>query len=121
MVKVTNENDINFGTITGVHTITHIRVRRQSDNGQPMTTALTSSVTTSAQNALILNSEDLDFNYNNGNFTNAHFRQCVNGYWGINTDLSMKVALLTNANTELVDTGYREQTVSEWTITQDAD
>ena len=121
MVKVTNTNQINFGTIQGTHTITHIRVRRGSDNGQPMTTTLNSSVTTSPQNALILNAENLDFNYNNGNFTNAHFRQCVNGYWGISADLSMKVALLTNSTTEVVDSGYSEQSVAAWTVTQDAD
>ena len=120
-VRVENTNQINFGTLAGNQSITHARVRRASDDGQPMVKALGTTINAQATNALIINARDIDFVYDNGEFTNAHFRELVDGYWGATGTLGVEVDLMTSSTAVVVDSGYSQQTVNAWTITADAD
>ena len=121
MVHVTNPNSVGFGTASGAITITHARVRRASDNGQPMVKQLASPIQIQAGNAIVVNAGSIDFNYPNGEFTNAHYRELIDGYWGATGNLGIEVDLMTSASQVVTDAGYSQQTVSAWTITADSD
>ena len=114
-VTVTNTNQINFGTITSNQTITHLRVQK-TDGTFPITTALGSTINAQASNALIVNAGDIDLIHEEGAFPQNYYENLVQSFWGVAGTTSMQVDLLTSSTAVVSDSGYRQQTVNQWTI-----
>ena len=73
---------MNFGTLASAVTITHLRFRRGSDDGQPVVVALSPSFTVSAGSTLRIPAGSFDVVYPSGTLTNPHMQALVEGYWG---------------------------------------
>ena len=117
-VTVSNTNQIGFGTLAGSHTITHVRLRRASDNMFPIVRPLGSTINAQATNALIINAGDIDLIHEEGDFGLDYYENLVELYWGATGNLGVEVDLMTSSTAVVVDSGYSQQTVSAWTITR---
>ena len=80
-VTVTNTNQINFGTLVGSHTITHLRVQK-TDDTFPIVTQLGSTINAQATNALIVNAGDIDLIHEEGAFPQNYYENLVQSFWG---------------------------------------
>ena len=113
-IQVSNPSQVNFGTVTGSHTITHIRFR-EANNDEIATKQLDSSVSVVANNALTIDMNDIDLIYEDGQFPDSHIEKVVKLFYGATGQTSVKVDLLTNSTTPVSDSGYTQQTVTGWT------
>ncbi len=126
-VRIENTAAINFGTFAAAATVTHIRIRRASDDGQPLVRALASSVAVANGNEFQIDAGRLDILYPSGTLgidrtqSDAHMQAVVESYWGAGATLAMEVDAMTDANTPVAVTGYSQQSVSAWTLTTEAD
>ena len=120
-VRVQNGADINFGTFGAAATVTHIRIRRASDNGQPVVKALASSVAVAANTPFQIDENNLDILYPSGDLTDAHMKAVVESYWGVGGTLNMEIDAMTDATTVVAVSGYSQQSTSDWGISTETD
>ena len=129
-IRVQNSSDIFFGargvpiSLTSV-VVTHIRIRRASDDGQPIIIALPSATTIDMGDTIKIATGAIDIIYKSGQLNNQHMLAVVESYWGESTSrTAMEVDLLTAVNPSIVvvnDPRYSHSTVTEWTITAESD
>ena len=126
-VRIENAEDINFGTFAAAATVTHIRIRRASDDGQPLVRALASPVAVGNGNEFQIDIGRLDVLYPSADLginraqSDAHMQALVESYWGAGASLEMEVDAMTDATTPVAVSGYSQQAVSAWTLTTEAD
>lgn len=115
-IRVQTQDNINFGTFAAAATVTHVRV--QKGGAAPVVKALAASVAVGAGDQAQINSGDLDIVYPAGQTTNTHMLAVVNPYWDSET---FQVDLMTSSTAVVSDSGYSQQTYSNWAISQEAD
>ena len=120
-VRVRNGSDINFGTFGASRTVTHIRIRRASDDGQPVVKQLASPVTVGASEQFQIDTNNLVFRYPSGDVTDAHMQALVEGYWGSGGTTSMEIDAMTSASAVVSVGGYNQQSTNDWDIDTVAD
>lgn len=127
-IRVQTQADITFTTgagLAGAETITGVRFRRASDDGQPVIIPLSPSLAFRAAEPMTIPSGMMDVLYVSGDLTDAHMLALVEGYWGTSgSRVAMEIDLLTanaGAGTVSDDTNYRQQSYSDWDITSEAD
>ena len=79
--------------------------------------ALSTARAVAANEQFQLDAGELDFLYRNGDFTNEHYEELVDLYWGSSTDLTMEVDAMTSSTVAVAVGGYSQQAVSAWTKT----
>ena len=120
-VQIANGAAINFGTFGAAATVTHIRFRRGSDDGQPVVKALATAKAVGNGEEFEIPEGGLTVRYPSGDVTDAHMRALVEGYWGTGGSLSVEIDAMTNATTPVAVTGYSQQTTNDWDVTTPAD
>ena len=121
-VRVDTQGDINFGVMNSSVTVSHVRFRRASDDGQPVVLALSSPVTASSGEGFRIRSGMFDIVYKSGPLGNAHMLAVVESYWGASgSRTEMEVDLMTNDSTVVSDSGYSQQSYNNWSIATEAD
>ena len=125
--RVTNSGQQNFGTMQNSHTVLFGRVRRGADDAGPIVKEFPSPITVQAGNALIVNAGDIDIDYPNGDLSDAHIQQCIDGFWKRtgntigSTIVSMEVDLMTgtsgspNTAVPVNDPNYSQVSTAAWT------
>ena len=120
-VRVQNGANINFGTFGAEATVSHVRIRRASDNGQPVVKALSSPVAVGSGEQFQIDAGNLDIVYPAGDLGNTHMRAVVEAYWGSGGSLSMEIDAMTDSSTPVAVSGYSQQSTSDWDISTEAD
>ncbi len=121
-IRVENGAGLNFGTFGAAATVSHIRIRRGSDDGQPVVKALGTPVTVAVNEQFAINPGNLDIVYPAGDLTNAHMLALVEGYWGTTgSRTSMEIDAMTDASTVVSVSGYAQQSTNDWDVTQEND
>lgn len=126
-VRVQTQADIIFGVMSGSVAVSHVRF--QKAGLAPVVRELASRVQVGSGQRLRIPSGMFDVVYPVGQLTvpgadddsaaaNAHMRAMVDGYWEGET---FQLDCLTDANTVVVDSGYSQQTYSNWDISVEAD
>ena len=115
-VRVQTQEDLNFGNMAAQVTATHVRFRKAGVN--PVVRELAAPVTVAAGAPLLLPSGLLDIVYPAGNMTNTHMRALIDPYWANET---FQLDMMTDANTVVADSGYAQQTYSNWAISEEVD
>ena len=120
-VRVQNGADINFGTFGAAATVTHVRVRRASDDGQPVVAQLSASVAVASDEQFQIDEGNLDFLYPSGDMGDTHMQAVVEAYWGSGGSLSMEIDAMTDATTVVSVSGYSQQTFGDWDVSTETD
>ena len=115
-IRVENQGALVFGTMAAEVTATHYRVQKAGAGA--FVRPLAADVTAAAGERLRVPAAMLDTIYPAGQLTNAHMRAMVDGYWEGET---FQVDLMTDDSTVVADSGYAQQTLASWTITEEAD
>ena len=116
-IRVQTQGDINFGVMAAAQRVTHIRIQ-QNDDANPAVKELAAPVDVAAGRELIIPSGEFDLVYPAGETNNNHISAMVTPYFN---GVTFKLDALTDATTVVNDTGYSQQTYSNWSITQEAD
>ena len=123
-IKVSSQDDMNFGIASARLVITHMRFRRGRDDAQPVVIQLGTPVVIEATKGMTIRTARFSIKYLAGKLGNAHIREMVRLYWQerpSNAGTIMEVDLLTAADTVVADSGYGQQSYSNWLIEEEAD
>ena len=112
-IRVENTNSINFGTAGAQFTASHVRLQHGSDAATQTVRALAAPITVAQNQAIEIVARALDMLFPNGDFDND-FMEAILDPIG-----TVRVDLMTDANTVVAVSGYSQQTVSAWTYTQE--
>ena len=115
-IRVQTQDDVIFGTMAAAVTATHGRFSKAG--AAPVVRTLAASVSVSAGERLRVPSGMLDVVYPAGQLTNTHLLALVNPYWDGET---FQLDLMTSSTVVIADTGYSQQTYSNWAISEEAD
>ena len=115
-VRIQTQDDVAFGIMAASVTATHVRV--QKAGAAPVVKQLTAAVTAAIGERLRIPSGDLDIVYPAGETTNTHMRAILDPYWDGETH---QVDLMTDDSTVVADSGYSQQTYSNWAISNETD
>ena len=117
-IRVQTQADIVFGNAGAQVTMTHVRIRRNTNPQRPIVKQLVAPVVVLAGSPMTLPSGLLDIVYPAGDLGNTHMRGLVDPYWNNQT---MQVDMMTDANTVVAVGGYAQKTYSNWAISEEAD
>ena len=128
-IEIKNGASINFGTFGAARSITAVRARRASDDGQPVVKRLAAAVAVAATEQFAFDEGALKFKYPKGDLTDVHMAEALESYWGINNgrtaaSTSMEIDLMTGASgseAAVNVSGYSQQTLSDWDVATVAD
>ena len=115
-VRVQTQDDVAFGIMAAAVTATHVRV--QKAGAAAVVKQLTAAVTAAIGERLRIPSGDLDVVYPAGETTNVHMRAMTDPYWAGET---FQLDLMTDDSTVISDSGYSQQTYSNWAISNEND
>lgn len=115
-VRVQTQDDIVFGTMAASVTATHARFQKAGN--APVVRPLSANVTAASGESLRIPSGDLDVVYPANELTNDHMKALVDSYWDSET---FQLDLMTSSTVVVSDTGYSQQTYSNWSITTESD
>ena len=115
-IRVEPSTTLVFGVMSAEVVVTHVRFRRVSAPAAPVVKVLGSSVTIDAGERLRIPSTAMDMTYPEGDMTNTHMRELVDGYWD---GEEFQIDCMTASNTVVSDSGYSQQTHDAWTITNE--
>ena len=115
-VRVQTQDAVVFGIMAAQRTATHGRF--QKAGAAPVVRQLNAAITAAAGERLRVPSGALDVVYPAGQTNNAHMRALIDPYWAGET---FQVDLMTSANAVIVDSGYAQQTYSNWAISEEVD
>ena len=117
-VRVQTQADINFGNMAAQVTATHARFQKPGASPRPVVRQLAAPVTVAAGAPLLLPNGLMDIVYPAGDLNNTHLRGLIDPYWA---NQNFQIDMMTDANTVVADANYRQQTYSNWSITEEAD
>ena len=121
-IRIDTQDDINFGIAAAAVSVSHVRFRRASDNGQPVVIALSSAVDIALNQGMRIRSGMFDLVYKSGPLTNAHMLEVVEGYWGASgSRTNMEIDLMTSNSSVVSVSGYSQQSYDDWDITTEND
>ena len=115
-IRVQTQENLIFGVVAAETTVTHGRF--QKAGAVPVVKQLAAPVTAPAGERLRIPSGSLDIVYPSGETTNAHMRALIDPYWG---GEAFQVDLMTDDSTVVSDSGYAQQTYSNWAISTEND
>ncbi len=115
-IRIQTQDDVIFGTMAAAVTATHGRF--QKAGVAPVVRALAASVTAAAGERLRIPSGLMDVVYPAGQLNNTHMLAVLNPYWDGET---FQLDLMTSSTAVITDTGYSQQTYSNWAISEEAD
>ena len=115
-IRVQTQDAVVFGFMDGAVVATHARF--QKAGAAPVVRQLTAPINVAADERLRIPSGELDVIYPANDLSNAHMLAIVQPYWD-GEDIMLD--LMTDANTVIADSGYSQQTYSNWSITAEAD
>ena len=114
--RVQTQEKINFGVMSAEKTASHVRFSRSGFDS--VTLALTASITVPSGDRMIISSGMFDIVYKSGALPDAHIQDLINPFWdGEDVMLDM----MSDSTTVVDDSGYSQQTYSNWSITQESD
>ena len=115
-VRVQSADDLEFGTMAAEVTVSHYRIMK----GSTVVTIdeLASTQTIAVGDPLRMPSGLLDIVYKAGELDNAGLLAMVTDYWDGET---FAVDILTDASTVVSDSGYTQQSRSNFAISQEND
>lgn len=122
-VRVDTQDNIDFGILVGANiSVTHVRFRRASDNGQPVVVQLGAAVPVATNQGMRIPSGSFDLVYKSGPLTNAHMLAVIESYWGTSgSRTEMDIDLMTNSTTVVGDAGYSQQQYDNWAVSTEND
>lgn len=115
-IRVQTQDDLSFGIMANALTATHGRF--QKAGAAAVVRQLVSPVAVAAGERLRVPSGSLDIVYVAGETNNTHMLAVVNPYWD---GEDFQIDLMTTETTVIADSGYSQQTYSNWQIAQEAD
>ena len=115
-IRVQTQGDLIFGVMAADVTATHGRF--QKAGAAPVVRQLAAPVTAVAGQRLRIPSGSLDVVYPSGETNNPHMRSVIAPYWDAE---EIQVDLMTDDATVVADSGYAQQTYSDWTISEEND
>ncbi|MDE2640410.1 MAG: hypothetical protein OXI03_07490 [Chloroflexota bacterium] len=115
-IEVKNGENLNFGTFAAAARVTHVRLRRASDDGQPVVRQLTAAVQVAANEQFQIDEGQLKVKYPSGDLTDAHMEELVEGYWGSGGSTEMEIDAMTSATAVVSVGGYAQQSTGDWDI-----
>lgn len=117
-IRIKNGDDINFGAFGAAATVTHVRVRRASDDAGAVVIALREAVAVAQNNEFQIDTGKLIIDHPEGNVGVPYVRKLVEGFWGSGGSTSMEVDAMTDATTVVSVTGYSQQTTADWDLSE---
>ena len=115
-VRIQTQDDLAFGVMTDAQNVTHARF--QKAGAAPVVRQLNAAVAVAAGERLRIPSGSLDVVYPAGQTNNTHMRAVLDPYWD---GEEFQVDMMTDDSTVIDDTGYAQQTYSNWAISEEAD
>ena len=115
-IRVQTQDDVVFGTMSASVTATH--GRWQKAGAEPVVRPLAANVTAGAGERLRIPSGMMDVVYPAGETNNTHMRALVDPYWD---GATFQLDLMTDSTTVIADSGYAQQTYSNWAISEETD
>ena len=115
-IKVSPKADLVFGVMSAEVEVTHVRFQK-ADGTEPVVANVT-DVTVAKGNRLRIPTGSFSVVYPDGALTRAHMLGVVKAYWD---GTAIQVDCMTDANTVVADSGYSQQSHSEWVFTEQAD
>ena len=115
-IRIQTRDHLVFGIMAAGVTATHAKF--QKAGADPIVKQLTDPVTAAAGERLRIPSGSLDVVYPAGETNNTHMRALLDPYWD---GEAFQVDLMTDDSTVVADTGYSQQTYSNWAISEEND
>ena len=115
-IRVQTQDDVVFGIMVAEVVVTHGRL--QKAGAAPIIRPLSSPVTIPAGQRLLLPDGMMDVVYPSGELGNAHIRAVIDDYYVGETFM---YDAMVDASTPVSDSGYAQQTYSNWAISEEAD
>ena len=115
-VRIQTQDIILFGTMAAAVTANHVKYQKAGN--APVVKELTAPITVAAGEGLRFPSGDLDIVYPAGETNNTHMRAVLDPYWDGET---FQIDLMTDDSTVIADSGYAQQTYSNWAISEEND
>ena len=115
-IKVAPKTDLVFGVMAANVTVSHVRFQK-ADDSEPVIKDVADLAVT-AGNRLRIPAANFAVVYPDGELSRAHMMGVVKAYWD---GTSIEIDCMTDANTVVSDTGYSQQTHSDWVLTEQAD
>ena len=116
--RVQTQAKITFASsLAAAQTITHIRFQENNDSN-PVVKELLNPLQFRAAEPMEIESGDFDVLYISGDVSNDHMQAVAKSYWDGTT---MKLDAMTSATVACSDTGYSQQTYSNWAFSVEND
>ena len=115
-VRVQTQDNLAFGVMDAEVIATHARF--QKAGAAPVVRQLTAPVTVGADERLRIPAGSLDVVYPAGELNNTHLRALIDPYWD---GEAFEVDMMTDDSTVIADSGYSQQTYSNWAISEEND
>ena len=116
-IRIQTQDNLIFGVMADA-SVTATHGRFQKAGAAPVVKQLTAPITAAVGERLRVPSGSFDVVYLAGETNNLHMRAVLEPYWD---GEAFQVDLMTDDMTVVSDSGYSQQTYSDWAISQEND